>query len=238
MHVLLALALVLAPVPTEPAPTDASASEPVEDPAARAARLFGAGEFLEAAEAFEEAFAISGDPALVFGRAQALRRAGNCGAAIDEFERFIALGPPQPDIDEANEVIEACNRVLGIAAGDDPKPPVAAAPTDVPPPPPPKPRRPWHRDPAGIALLTGGITVAALGGGLLGGSYARASDRGGESETEWTSRGRSVRTLSITGIVALSIGAALMLGAAARYGVVARRDRRSPSELASAAVPR
>ena len=223
MHVLLALALVFAPVPDPVAPTATAASEPERDPAERAAELFGAGEFLEAADAFEEAFAKTGDPAFVFGRAQALRRAGNCAAAIDELERFIALAPPQSDIDEAQIVISSCRRVLGVEASvdDEPKPeplqPVA---------PPPEPKRPWHRDPAGAALLGSGLVFAAIGAGLLGGSFARARDRR-ESESAWESRGRSVRVLSTSGIVLLGTGGALVVASVVRWAIVARRGRAS-----------
>jgi hypothetical protein len=223
MQLLLALALAVAPVPTEVP----ESPQQEEDPAARAARLFGAGEFVEAADAFEQAFAQTGDPAFVFGRAQALRRAGNCAAAIDELERFIALAPPAPDIEEANRVIDSCKRVLGI--DDEPPPPVVEpAPAPVPDvaiaPPPAKPK-PWHRDAAGAALIGSGLAIAAIGGGLLGGSYVRARDRNAESETGWESRGDAVRTLSVTGIVLLAVGGALTIAGAARWGAVARRDR-------------
>ncbi|HWB82045.1 MAG TPA: hypothetical protein VG755_44085 [Nannocystaceae bacterium] len=221
MQLLLALALAVAPVPTEVPETP----QQVEDPAARAARHFDAGEFVEAADAFEQAFTQTGDPAFVFGRAQALRRAGNCAAAIEELERFIALAPPAPDVEEANRVIDSCKRVLGI--DDEPPPPVVEP---APPPvvdiaPPPAKPKPWHRDAAGAALLGSGLAVAAIGAGLLGGSYVRARDRDLESETQWQTRGDTVRTLSVTGIVLLALGGALTIAGAARWGAVARRDR-------------
>jgi tetratricopeptide (TPR) repeat protein len=225
MHVWLALALVLAPAPMpEPvAPAVEAPAEPERDPAERAAELFGAGEFLEAAAAFEEAFAKTGDPAFVFGRAQALRRAGNCAAAIDELERFIDLAPPQNDIDEAKTVIASCRRVLGIEAKSDA--PEAVARPEPTPPPAPRPR-PWHRDPAGAALLGSGLVLSAIGGGLLGGSFARARDRD-ETESAWESRGRSVRVLSTAGIVMLGVGGALVIAGVIRWAVVARRNRTS-----------
>jgi tetratricopeptide (TPR) repeat protein len=221
MHAWLALVLVFAPAsaPEPVAPPDVPA--PARDPAERAAELFGAGEFLEAAAAFGEAFANTGDPAFVFGRAQALRRAGNCAAAIDELERFIALSPPQNDIDEAETVIASCKRVLGIeASADEPQPVVQPQPAM----PPPTPQRPWHRDPAGAAFLGSGLALIAIGGGLLGGSFARARDRR-ESEAEWESRGRNVRVMSTAGIVLLSTGGALVLASVIRWAIVARRAR-------------
>jgi hypothetical protein len=215
MHALLAVLLALAP---------AAETDTADDPAARAAELFSAGEFVEAAAAFEEAFAQTGDPALLFGRGQALRRAGNCQAAIDEFERFIALGPPPADVDEAKKVIASCERVLGMATA--PAEPAPAEPTPAPTDPPPSPApRPWHRDPAGGALLGSGLVLAAIGGGLLGGSFARARDRAGESESEWQTRSRGVRVMSTAGIVLLASGGVLAIASAVRWAIVARRDR-------------
>ena len=232
MHTLLALVLALAPIPEPVVPAEGEATEPEPQraPAERAAEHFGKGEFLEAAAAFEEAFAETGDPAFVFGRAQALRRAGNCAAAIDELERFIALAPPQSDIDEAEKVIASCRRVLGIESSTaDPAPSVQPQPAE---PPPPVPKRPWHRDPAGAALLGSGLVFAAIGGGLLGGSFARARDRD-ETESAWESRGRNVRVLSTAGIVLLGTGGALVIAGVIRWAILARRARApSPAPVA------
>ncbi len=227
MHLVLALALALAPAPVAAPPAGETAAPAADDPAARAAEHFSNGEFLEAAEAFEEAFAKTGDPALVFGRAQALRRAGNCAAAIDEFERFIALDPPASDIEEAEKVIDACRRVLDVDAKADTPPPQPK------PQPPPPPRRPWHRDPAGIALVTTGLVFAAIGGGLLGGAYGRAGDRSGEGETSWESRTNSVRVLSTSGYALIGTGAALLIAGAIRWAIVARKARKPDSRTAT-----
>lgn len=236
MHRLLALALALGPSEI-PGPTEEPlAPEPQEDPAARAARHFSAGEFIEAAEAFEDAFVETGDPAFVFGRAQALRRAGNCAAAIEEFERFIALGPPPSDVQEAQTVIDACERVLGI--GEAPEP--TSAPVVEPPPDDrraPTKRRRWYADPAGDALFASGLLVAGLGGGLFGGSFARARDRSGETESEYERRDRSVRAMSISGLVLLGVGGALLVGSIVRFAVVARRDRTTALQLDDARRP-
>jgi hypothetical protein len=206
----LVLALTVAPAPL---PADAGA---------RAAELFERGRFADAAAAFSEAYAESGDPAHLFGRAQALRRAGNCKAAIDVFEQFIEAGPPEPDIREAEAVIKDCREILGEEAAPEPPPPSPPV-VDAQPQPPPPPRPKWWRDPAGGALLGGGLAVAGVGAALYGVSFGRANDRPGESEMQWEDRRQSVRTLSATGITLLAVGGALIVGAVIRYAVVARR---------------
>jgi tetratricopeptide (TPR) repeat protein len=206
----LALAFVVA---TTPAPLP-------EDPAERAGALFERGRFADAAAAFSEAYAETGDPALLFGRAQALRRAGNCKAAIEVFEAFIAAGPPERDIEEAKKVIEDCREILGEETQAEPPPPIPPVDAEPEPLPPPPPK--WWRDPAGGVLLGTGLATTAVGGVLYGVSFARAGDRPGETEMEFEDRRQSVRGLSAAGISLLAVGGALLVGALVRYAVVGR----------------
>jgi hypothetical protein len=203
-------------------PADATNPAPLpEDPAARAGELFERGRFADAAAAFSEAYAESGDPAHLFGRAQALRRAGNCKAAIDVFEEFIAAGPPASDIHEAEAVIKDCREILGDEAEPQPPPPIPPI-VDADPDPLPPTRPRWWRDPAGGVLLGGGLAVAVTGAALYGVSFSRANDGVGESEMQFEDRRQSVRNSSAAGISLLAVGGALVLGAVIRYAVVSR----------------
>lgn len=203
-------------------------AEPAEpaDAAVRAGELFERGEFEQAAAAFEEAYARTGDPALLFGRAQALRRAGNCGAAIEVFEAFIATSPPEPDVQAARDVIEACRSILGEDATAN-----ATAPTPEPirepePVPPPRPR--WPRDVAGGTLLGSGLAVAVTGAALYGTAMTRAAKGSGdpmEGEQAFEARERSLRTLAGVGGGLMLGGSALLVGSVVRYVIVARRER-------------
>jgi len=211
-------------VPEVDTAAPAGTAAPAElDPAVRAGELFRSGEFEQAAAAFEEAYARTGDPALLFGRAQALRRAGNCGAAIEVFEAFIAASPPAADVQAARDVIAACRSILGEDTSEpevdepEPEPEPASAPV-----PPPRPR--WPRDPAGAALLGSGLAVAAAGGVVFGMAFARTADRM-ETELAYEARERSVRTLAATGGALLLGGSALLVGSVVRYAIVARRER-------------
>lgn len=209
--------------PEVPAPAAAPSEA---DPAVRAGELFRSGEFEQAAAAFAEAYARTGDPALLFGRAQALRRAGSCSAAIEVFEQFIATSPPAADVQAARDVIAACRAILGEERTE-PEPELAEPePTPAPAPPPPRPR--WHRDVAGGVLLGSGLAVAATGAALYGTAFGRAGDPPAgpmQSEQAYEARQRSIRTLAATGGGLLIGGTALLVGSVVRYAIVARRER-------------
>lgn len=223
-----ALALLLA---TAGAGLDASAAASGEpeppavnaaaDPAVRAGELFRDGEYAEAAAAFEQAYERTGDPAFLFGRAQALRRAGNCGAAIDVFEQFIATGPPEPDVRAARDVIAACRAILGEDAVEpiEPEPAPEPLPPDAVDEPPP----PARRDVTGGVLMGVGAGVLVGGVALYGASFARAGARA-ETEQAYEQRRRSVRAMAATGVTLMITGGALLVGGAVRYAIVARRS--------------
>lgn len=233
----LTIAIVLAalsPAAADP-PASAEASAPQLDPAARAGALFRDGRFAEAAAAFQEAYESTGDPAFLFGRAQALRRAGNCGAAIEVFEAFIAASPPAPDVEAAQEVIEACRSILGESAIEtSPTPPPQTTPAD----PPPAPERPrWPRDVVGGVLLGTGAAVTIVGGALYGTARARTSDRP-ETEQGYEDRQRQVLTLGSIGIGAMITGGALLVGSVVRYVLVARSEGALRGPQARRSAPR
>lgn len=219
----------LAQPTTAPAPVEADPTAPTEDHAAVAARAFREGDFVLAAEAFQRAFDITGDPALLFGRAQALRRAGSCAAAIEVFEQFIAMSPPATDAEAAQAVIDECRAILDVH-----EPPPSPSPVDEDPPPastspPPSASPPWHRDVTGGALLGTGLAITAVGAALYGTAFAQADDRGG-TEQQYDDRRRRVRTFAATGGALLITGGALVVGSVIRYAVVSKR--RSSSRVA------
>ena len=262
MERLLAILLTLGPVgdpgeatPEEPATpeSDVSPEDPPEsddggtdaptatetlqeDPAERAGRLFVEGDFAAAAIAFEEAYRLHGDPALLFGWAQAQRRSGDCRGAIDTFEKFIETGPPEADVQEAKGVIEACEEILGedeaaAAPVSDPVPPAELPPEDEP----PKKRR----DPLAGALLGSGLGLVGLGTVLYAVGWGLAADRdpGEEHETTYEQRERRTRGLGISGITFLAVGGALTVGGIVRYVIVKQRRREEGDATARVRPP-
>lgn len=198
------VALALAPAPG------------ADDPA----RLIREGDYAGAAAAFERRYDETGDPALLFGQAQALRRAGDCRGAIPVFERFVATDPPQADVDAADAAIAACREIIGAsaAAHDEPPPPSPAPPRPTPPP-------PWYADRTGAVLVGVGAVIAVVGAGLFGASYTRLDDRPA-SEADYQGRRRAVHPMWGSGLGLLTAGGALVIGGAIRWGVVARKRAR------------
>lgn len=205
---------------------------PEEDPV----ELIRQGRHLEAAEVFERLYERTSDPALLFAKATALRRGGDCGSAIEELERFIATEPPAPDVAAAQEVIDVCTEILADDEPQPPPPPILP-PAAVSEPEPdvdvegPAPK-PWTRDVAGGVLLGSGLVVAVGGVVLLGLGAARTQDRQ-ESEAGFERREQSVRTLSAVGGSMVAAGTALLIGSIVRYAVVARRSDRRTARLRS-----
>src|SRR5690349_18468847 len=59
----------------------------------QARRAYNVGRWQEAAEGFERAYRLSGDPVLLFDHAQALRRAGRLEAALAGYRAYLRERP-------------------------------------------------------------------------------------------------------------------------------------------------
>ena len=241
MHVILTLALALSAVPgsgdapAEP-PADAPAepqSEPASEPSppADGATLFRLGRYREAAEAFAREYEQRPDPALLYGRAAALKRSGDCLSALDAFEAFIAAGPPAPDVEEAERQIADCEAIVEATAkaaaqrSAEPTPAPAPAAAEAPPRDLPSRSDAWYRDPIGGTLVGTGAAILVGGAGLYGASFGVAAREQPDTQSEHESRRRQVRSLAGTGIPLMAVGAAILVGGVVRWAVLARRQR-------------
>ncbi|HET6582350.1 MAG TPA: hypothetical protein VFG69_02860, partial [Nannocystaceae bacterium] len=182
----------------------------------------------------DEAMAREADPALLFVRGTIEQQAGNCAAAIDYLERFIASDPDPVDADAAREAAAACApapeptpALPTPAPATAPAPPPRAAVVD---PPPPDDRRTRARkpvrDPWGVGLLGAGSVLAFGGAAMLVGAEI-ATNRGDRSATEgaFAVRVGHARRVHWAGVGVLVTGVAVAIAGAVRYGLVARRDR-------------
>src|SRR5687767_4885168 len=129
MRTLLALLLALGPAGSDAEPEPESPAVGRTD----AATLFQLGLYREAAEAFAREYEANPDPALLFGRAVALKRSGDCLSAIEAFDVFIGAGPPAADVAEAEGQIDQCRAIVDATTK------AASPPPRVEPPPPTTP---------------------------------------------------------------------------------------------------
>lgn len=218
---------------TAPAPLGEPAdAPPVVAPAppddADASTLFRQGRYPEAAAAFEREYASNPDPALLFGRAVALQRSGDCFAAIEGFEAFIAVGPPAPDVAEGNRQIEQCRQIIEANA-EQQRAPAPQEPA-TPPPRTLEPERdaptPWHRDRLGGALVGVGAAMTVTGAVLYGAAFGIAGRDQPGLQTDHEARSSSTRSMAAAGLSVLAVGGAVAIAGAIRWTVVARQTRR------------
>ncbi len=204
--------------------------------AERAGALFEDGQFLEAAQEFALAFESTHEPVFLFAQAQALRRAGSCGGAIEVLRQYLESAPDKADQAEAERIIAACEDILNTSSTRDPAPPPAPEPrasaADAAPP----HVRSILTDRWGASLTGAGVGSVAVGAILLGTGY-RMSRPGLLPEADYEVRQRRVRGLSTSGTVLLSVGGALLLAGVVRYAIVARRRRPATRRDVRAAAP-
>ncbi|MCA9707330.1 MAG: hypothetical protein KDK70_15865 [Myxococcales bacterium] len=249
----LALALGAEPSPAAPAPPSPVGDEgeppPSEgeppppapsDAAVRAQQHFQAGEWDAAIEALMEAYALDPDPAYLYARAQAERMRGNCRVAIALYERFLEGETTDRQREDTQRHIRLCEEVLFNEQAHAARPPTPLVPLESAPPSddpaplhPQDPQRPakthpWYRDPAGMTLLVTG-SVATVGGGLLwslGDEQLEVAPRASTEGVYETQVERGRRNIAL-GASLVGIGGSLLLGAAIRLGVVAKRHRQA-----------
>jgi hypothetical protein len=210
----LALALVLALAPEARDP-DVVAGE----------AAYREGRWDDASVAFDAAYRRSGNPTYLYTRAQVERKAGRCDVAIGLFEKFLSTKPPEAAGKAAQEYLDECRASLPAPEPDPVPPPrveidpADSLPADDPP-------RRWPRDPLAITLVATGGVAMVTGAALVGIAFrdnGRADEAG--DDAEYVRRIDRARTLQIAGATVLPIGAALVIGGAVRWAVLAKRDR-------------
>lgn len=215
-----------------------------------AQEAFAAEDFDAAAAAVESAYFIEPKPMLLYPWAQAERSRGDCAAAVELYRRFLASDPAAELATVATENMERCQEQLDEAAAEDddevvaiidddddtedeiveedpieeaPQPQPVAAPTEEDNPPKAKA---WYLDPVGGALAGVGLVGVGAGVGLLAVASSKAkgaSDQ--DSHTGYRGEVDGATSLRNGGAAALSIGAALLVGGAVRYALVARKNK-------------
>lgn len=206
-----------------------------------AQNAFAEEDFAAAAKAVEAAYLIEPKPMLLYPWAQAERSQGNCEAAVQLYRRFLDTNPPDQFVGPATENMNRCQEEIDAAAPeeiieddddeviveDEPEPEPEE---EIAPPPKVEDDEPkakaWYLDPVGGALSGAGVVGIGVGIGLLAvasSSAQGASDLG--SHSEYLAERDRATGLRNGGAAALSIGAALAVGGAVRYFLVARKNK-------------
>ena len=188
---------------------------------ARARKLEREGAFIEASGAVAQAYTVAPDPAHLVRRGDLERRGGQCRTALELYREYLDLEPDGDAAAAATEGTRACTSSPAPKPEHEEPPPLMV---DAPP-----PSKPRHvlADPLGGALAGTGIVSLGVGLGLLGRALtlqAEARDQAIPYDDFERQRTRAYRW-SGAGIGLISAGAALLVGAAIRYGLVARRRR-------------
>jgi hypothetical protein len=101
----------------------------------RALELYGARSYVAAAAEIEAAYAIEPKPELLYMWAQSKRLGGDCRAAVELYERFLATGPSAEERARAQKNIQRCQaqpQAAPAAPAPGSPPPGGAAPPAAP----------------------------------------------------------------------------------------------------------
>lgn len=164
------------------------------------------------------------------------RLAGDCDAAVKAYEQYLQSNPPPAARADAEAAINGCE-----ASAGKPKPAVAPPPpvptTKPTPGKPAKPKRPWYRDPAGGVLVGVGTPLFATGiaiAALAGVTDHRA--RTAHVHGDFLDLGAKARLETRVAVSLASIGAAMIIAGAIRYGVLRAREKRAAKARADIAA--
>jgi tetratricopeptide (TPR) repeat protein len=212
----LCLALAFAPV----APL--AAAQPAADAEVeRGDAQYAAGHYAEAAAAFAEAHARSGEPSTLYRWAQAERRSGNCAVALQLYERYLRTEDLAPaNAEAARKNMARCGHVEAPAEPD-----VAAAgppsddhDDDVP------RRGAWLADPLAVSLVSAGGAgvVVSLVLGIQSESRRRRANEAA-IEADYVRDAERAQSLRVAAGIVGGISAALVVGGIVRWGLLRRR---------------
>ena len=193
------------------APQDPVPAQPDETEAARAKELYAKGEFKPAADAFHKAYELAPKSEHMFGEAQALRKAGDCTAALELYTKLLATSLDETDAAATRQAMALCEV----------KQPPAKQP---PPPPPPEEHRIWYRD--WKANVLAGFGVVAIGAGTWM-TVQSFSDESAAIDAETYGEHQRLTNratlLRVGGAASIGIGLIGASWAAYRYATVNRR---------------
>lgn len=227
-----------APAPAHAAAPDREAVQASERELRAGLAAYEAADYAAAIEHFERAYALHPSPQYLYAWAQAARSAGDCRAAVDLYQRFIASGATGASLQAAQQNEARCRERLeeqaraenAAEATVEPEPTPAEPPivADTPAEPARLRRRP---DALGIALVTTGGLALGTGAALLAVASARRTEQDGVTDYDrFDALDRQILRLDVAGGATLGVGAALAIAGVIRLTVKSRRDRVTPRQ--------
>ena len=202
----------------------------VADAEAAAEAAWEAERWDEASARYAALYAETRNPVHLYAQAQSERFAGHCETALPLYRHLLDddVLADASTVEAANANIATCEAQLPAkpepAPAPAPKPPIDAAPDRAPE---REPARPWHRDPAGGALVGVGLAMVAGGAVLLGIAPATADRaRASEDDGDYGKGLERARAEIIAGSVIAGIGGALLVSGIVRWVVLAKRGQR------------
>jgi hypothetical protein len=228
------------------APRMAHAGEPAMKPEARAhlergLAAYGEKDWTLAISEFRAGYALDPRPDFLFAWAQSARLSGDCAAAIDLYQQFIATGPSPEQSDAAHKMTDRCRETLAAT----PAPPPAPAPPHVAPPPPPAPppaapvsERAWWKDGWGAGFSAVGLVGVGLGVGLY--AAAQSSDDAAahaDSYDEFARRKDEAASHRTYAALSVGVGGAFLVTAGVRYLLVHRQHHEPATHVAFSIAP-
>jgi tetratricopeptide (TPR) repeat protein len=201
MKRLVALVVAICAGTAHASPEDANAE------AARGKSLYVSGDFRAAADAYRKAYELDAQSEYLFGWAQALRRGGDCAAALELYSKLLAMPLSETDTAATHQSMARCDATKSAVRRD-----------------------PWYRDRRGNVLTGGGIIAIGVGTWLTVQSVsderaARAAPTYGEHDR----LGDRATVLRVVGISALALGAV-----STSLGVYSYRTRGTPQRAVGA----
>lgn len=240
-HRWIAAATVAASICLGPRPVVA-APQVLSDPEARAhfeqaQRHFDEQDYASAIPELKAAYALEPNPMLLYAWGQAERMAGSCARAVELYRRFLETNPEpeQRQLAEANLVDCEAELPDDTTATTLPRAPDDLQPMEAEPgsPPDEPPARPWYADPAGGALVGGGMAGVIGGGVLMAVARRKAREAPNASiEDDYLATRQQATRMNAGGIVVLSVGSALVVAGVVRYVLLTSRGRERPESTA------
>lgn len=180
-------------------------------------RLYAAGQYIDAAHAYEASYALSPRSPTLLNIATSYERALELGRAADALDRYLAAEPNAPN---AAEVRARAARLRELAGGAQPSPsPTTSAPVEWTPA--PRPSAPQISTFGVLAAAVGGVAVLVTVGALIAGGVALDANTtvnarcnaAGVCESTAYDAVETARSASVAADVLGTIGATLGAGA-------------------------